>query len=893
MKLPLLIALLLLSPTLVTATSLDLSGVIGSQLSPTHDTIRITASTTIAKGASLRLNAGKVLRFANGASLIVKGSLRLLGTVSDSVRVEAVSGSWGGIEIDNYNLDMGADSSVFQYASISGARSAALTVRDYNAVFVTHSRFHRNRNGNSAPFSRGGAICAVNASFRVESSLFEANRDTVSEARGGAISWIGGTAIIRNSIFRKDTARLGGAIYAENMDSIVVEHSRFYDQEILSYPGFGGSIYAINSRTYIRNSHFSYGNSFMSYEQYRAIGIYDTASIVFHMVNDTVTGYRGASSSAPILSTGGDSILIENSIFYDNKINPLATLVGGTLHLKARAIQLSGILAYHNSADKAAFAYVSASGYCNLVHSTIVNNNAGALPVISIGTGSKTPTIHGSILWGNSVASPVTEGYGFLNVIQGIEQAAYPEFVDSASGDFRLKANSPYIDGGYALAPGIPSKDLDGFPRSKYWSPDPGAYEYQGSRPNMLMGVFSRDTLLPKANYSVGGPCLRILDGKVLRIAAGSQLTFDKNCLEVYGSLRVEGTSAEPVVFTSSNPQGWKGVKIDDVSWHTITDVDSSSIRYLQINNTSGNAITQQSYSTASYAHVQFTAANGGGRFGLEAQSKADVDSCTFQGTGGGMTSAANLKSQGSQAFGPGLTFEISESALLNGWIFEKSAIHFSQGTQTLRNSILDSSTITNGSNPLTLVNILSYGNGPNVPAIEQTYGDLRIIHSTIVDNEYYGISVSAGSLLLRNSILWGNYGGEGIPQLSVGSSVNSLVKNSLIQNGWIGEQILNSNPQFVASTSGNYAPAAGSPVVDQADSTGVIALMNGLDLAGKSRFRGPKMDLGAYELQSGTVHNLWQNDTPVSIWKPRQLQPIMKPVPRVFDLLGRRLHFP
>ncbi|MCA9322153.1 MAG: right-handed parallel beta-helix repeat-containing protein, partial [Planctomycetes bacterium] len=97
-----------------------------------------------------------------------------------------------------------------------------------------------------------------------------------------------------------------------------------------------------------------------------------------------------------------------------------------------------------------------------------------------------------SILWGN--ASPVL-ALGFMtsnfpplaflfshcDLTGGFAGPSNldvdPVFVAPASGDHRLKADSPVIDRGDAASPGLPPTDLDGNPRVIFGAPDLGAYE--------------------------------------------------------------------------------------------------------------------------------------------------------------------------------------------------------------------------------------------------------------------------------------------------------------------------------------------------------------------------------------------------------------------------------
>ncbi|MGA1874958.1 MAG: choice-of-anchor Q domain-containing protein [bacterium] len=142
-----------------------------------------------------------------------------------------------------------------------------------------------------------------------------------------------------------------------------------------------------------------------------------------------------------------------------------------------------------NSADKGGAISCTENSAPVAINCTISENSAN-----SSGGGlyshESTPSVTNCILWANSPAeiyvqsgtpavtySDIQDGYAGLGNIH-----ADPRFVDSAAGDYHLKAGSPCIDTG--LNTDVPAEDKDGTPRPQDGDGDGtatydmGAYEY-------------------------------------------------------------------------------------------------------------------------------------------------------------------------------------------------------------------------------------------------------------------------------------------------------------------------------------------------------------------------------------------------------------------------------
>ncbi|MCK4640087.1 MAG: PQQ-binding-like beta-propeller repeat protein [Candidatus Marinimicrobia bacterium] len=169
----------------------------------------------------------------------------------------------------------------------------------------------------------------------------------------------------------------------------------------------------------------------------------------------------------------------------------------------------------------------------------------------------------------------------------------YPQFVDSANGDYRLADTSPCIamgtnsieiDGTTYTAPTI---DLDGNPRPMPAGtrPDMGAYENQTAYPDTTYitgGTISTDSTWSKARspYVISGD-VTLANGATLSIEPGVKIYFkanhddqnsgsNNNLSELRindGWLKANGTDTDSIVFTSrsSNPNDgdWGGIRLN------------------------------------------------------------------------------------------------------------------------------------------------------------------------------------------------------------------------------------------------------------------------------------------------------------------------------------------
>ena len=96
--------------------------------------------------------------------------------------------------------------------------------------------------------------------------------------------------------------------------------------------------------------------------------------------------------------------------------------------------------------------------------------------------------------------------------------------------------------------------------------------------------------------------------------------------------------------------------------------------------------------------------------------------------------------------------------------------------------------------------------------------GNIEIINCTVASNSGLGISRDNNSVMLvKNSIVWQNAGGELRDDWATGGSLT--VTYSDIKGGWSGTGIMNSDPSFLGGQVG-YALSSASPCINAGDPT-------------------------------------------------------------------------
>ena len=158
---------------------------------------------------------------------------------------------------------------------------------------------------------------------------------------------------------------------------------------------------------------------------------------------------------------------------------------------------------------------------------------------------------------------------------------------------------------------------------------------------------------------------------------------------------------------------------------------------------------------------------------------------------------------------------------------------------------------IYNGDRDSITVNSLFAGNiSPYGGGIYNNSTNSKVINSTFVDNQSrFGAAITnkgSDTPSVINSIIWNNQSYSSNNSVVNLDSANTIISNSLVENGYNGDSIYTNNPQFVAPDRFDYRLANNSVAID-AGSTNEDSDYN-LDLAANPRVVGNAVDLGAYE---------------------------------------------
>ena len=297
-------------------------------------------------------------------------------------------------------------------------------------------------------FHNGETSDAVVAGFTIKNGSGEF---------GGGIECLSSSPTISNNIISTNSSDYGGGIYCQE-SSPVIEYNTISGNTATNN---GGGINCYQADATIVNNTISNNTA----TTYNGGGIYCSDSSVVIKANIISNNETTNSSGGGIYCSGAPVSIINNLIFKNSATN----LYGG------------GICSTDNA------------GTLTLTNNTIADNTASYSDATGIITFDTPINMVNTILWNNRIYcadatidisySDIEGGQGAIST-QGTATVIWgdgnivdnPLFVDAASDDFHLQADSPCVDAG--TSQDAPSDDLDGNPRPLGSGVEIGAYEY-------------------------------------------------------------------------------------------------------------------------------------------------------------------------------------------------------------------------------------------------------------------------------------------------------------------------------------------------------------------------------------------------------------------------------
>jgi hypothetical protein len=300
----------------------------------------VNGAIALTSGNSLTIDPGVTVQFNGSYKFVVHGSLRCIGTATDSIRFTAIgsSGIWYGIKFDNSTST--ADSSIFEYCRFEKANST-------NA---------------SMPDNEGGALKILSPRVRVSRSLFT----NCSAFSGGAIETRAGGTIINRCVFYNNTAGSCGAVSCGvPPNATIIDNDFRFNKATGTSMGYGG-----------------------------ALGVWNNALVARNLFHDNISQSQDYSGGALYLGSSSQAT-VERNIFWSNASYGHA---GGAIFCYANSPVIRDNLIMNNVAPTGGGIYCE--GNPQIINNTIVNNGANSNGG-GIAFKDASPTVRNCIIWGN------------------------------------------------------------------------------------------------------------------------------------------------------------------------------------------------------------------------------------------------------------------------------------------------------------------------------------------------------------------------------------------------------------------------------------------------------------------------------------------------------------
>lgn len=582
--------------------------------------------------------------------------------------------------------------------------------------------------------SNSTGISLYYSNISINHSTLKSNQNMVSGKAGG-IDCYNSDAIITFSSFESNTGTQGGGINSINSD-VTITNCYFYSNTATSTSG--GGLFILSGDVIVRENVFVLNVSNLAHGGAIYLQAVYGNDISFNIIYNNVAQVKGGG----LMLADSCAIDIINNTIYGNR--SLAT-AGGVLFDDKTTSAFTNNIVWKNKAD---IAYPA------------IRIDHGANPAITY----------------CDIDTNVT-GTGNIN--------SYPMFLDSATGDFDLTADSPCIDAGDATLP----KDPDS---SRV---DIGALPY--FHPNHLLGDIWGSLSASNNPYYIMAPA-RIPNESTLIVQAGViikskspsyGITVDTNA-----TLTISGTSSNQVTLTADDTSvGWKGLEFRNAD-------NSSRITYAKLEFAKSSAVKlTNSDITIENSSIRKCSNTGDGGAIRIYDSSPLIKNTTMTSNTGNRGGAIYLEG-GSPLFREN-TFASNRAYSYGGGIFIGID---STNAELFRNVFWSNIADSNGGGVFcnTLV----------APVFSN-----NTFYANQAGTKGGGLDISGYSTFdLKNSIFWGNYG-PASPQIAlVGSGVTITYCDVL--GGWSGIGNLNLDPSFVNPGSGDFNLRAYSPCVDVGD---------------------------------------------------------------------------
>ena len=442
----------------------------------------------------------------------------------------------------------------------------------HDTAYISQTIIDGNENGSVVTFNSGEELSSKITGFTITNGY--SNNYPIHG--GGGVKCVNSSPTIENNIIKENICDLyihGGGIYCENSNSHILNNAICYNEGAY----YGGGIYVSDASSVLIKGNIIYNNI-------------------------TESGLSVDGGGGICLEGNEGYCIIENTTIYNNIVE--WGWGGGIYCFNNFNLTIENVTIFNNSAPTGGGIYCHYNSNPSLENVTISNNTAYAGGGICCQDNCN-PCLINCIMWNNSPQEifftdyyyyPNTITIAYSDIEGGIEAIdtnnngtvnwlegnidADPLFANSANGDYHLtwdnypipdETKSPCIDTGDPSSPFDPDGTIA----------DMGAFYFDQSQTFIEISG-PQSGVWPAGNtyHAIGDISVSI--GDTLIIEPGVIIKFmDYYSFNISGSLFAVGTEADPIFFTSGqpniNPGDWNEIKFEE------TSNDNSMISYVTI----------------------------------------------------------------------------------------------------------------------------------------------------------------------------------------------------------------------------------------------------------------------------------------------------------------------